>query len=57
MNKIYRSGIRYTKNKKGLVFMEEVKRYRHEYKYICTNQQLTLIQSRINNLLQQHIHL
>lgn len=31
-------------------------KYRHEYKYICTEQQLTLIQSRINNLLKIDSH-
>lgn len=31
-------------------------KYRHEYKYICTEEQLTLIQSRISNLLKLDSH-
>ena len=32
------------------------KKYRHEYKYICSDEQLTLIESRINNLLKIDKH-
>ena len=32
------------------------KKYRHEYKYLCTDQQLTIIQNRINNLLKIDKH-